>query len=302
MKLLDIEIKCSGRSDRVEIFPLWDMHIGKSNCNETALRKWISEVIKRDKMPHRHVRVLLGGDVLNAVSPKDLKRFDFSDIAEWLLEGDKEQIKDNLSNTTIKEVGRATKILTPVKHLILGAIEGNHEKTIRKRTNTDIQKMFCDKLEIPNLSDEVLIRFKFIRGGYATSSIIINARHGYGAGRSIGAEPTKLDNMRDEWEIADVCISGHTHTFCIVSPKPVAWIPSRGKLPAELLWKHRFALNPGCWLESHSIGRGTYESNSCYPARALMTAKIVIWPFYDQYVGGREYVMPKIEIRSYPIL
>uniref|UniRef100_A0A6M3J8S4 Putative DNA repair exonuclease n=1 Tax=viral metagenome TaxID=1070528 RepID=A0A6M3J8S4_9ZZZZ len=303
MKLLNVEIECQGRGDRVEIFPLYDMHIGKSNCNELAIRKWIGEVVKRDRMPNRHIRVLLGGDAANAVKPKDTKRFDFTDVADWLLEGDKEEVRDKLSDVASHEVKRITKILDPVKHILLGAIEGNHEKAIRKWYNQDIQKMLCDNLGVPNLSDEVLIRFRFIRNsGKSSSSVIVVARHGYGAGRSVSAEHLKLYAMQAEWEIADICISGHTHTFAYSAPKPVAYVPTRGDLPADLLWRHRFALNPGCWLDSHSVGRGTYESNNCYPARAFMTAKIVIWPFYEQVIGGREYISPKIEIRSYPIL
>jgi len=303
VKLLNVEIECQGRGDRVEIFPLYDMHIGKSNCNELAIRKWIGEVVKRDRMPNRHIRVLLGGDAANAVKPKDTKRFDFTDVADWLLEGDKEEVRDKLSDVASHEVKRITKILDPVKHILLGAIEGNHEKAIRKWYNQDIQKMLCDNLGVPNLSDEVLIRFRFIRNsGKSSSSVIVVARHGYGAGRSVSAEHLKLYAMQAEWEIADICISGHTHTFAYSAPKPVAYVPTRGDLPADLLWRHRFALNPGCWLDSHSVGRGTYESNNCYPARAFMTAKIVIWPFYEQVIGGREYISPKIEIRSYPIL
>ena len=302
MQLLDIEIKCDGRGDRVEIFPLFDIHMGKHNCNEPALKKEVAEIVKRDAMPGRHVRVLLGGDALNAVNPNDIKRFDFSDVADWLLTGKVEEVKDKLSNMTTQEVKRVAKILGPIKHLILGALEGNHEKVIRKRINQDIQTELCEKLGIPNLSDETLIRFRFNRGFGAASSIIVVARHGYGSGRSAGAEAIKLKAMLDEWICADVCISGHTHTFCVLAPQPAAGVPRKGKMPTDLIWKHRFALNPGCWLDSHSIGRGTYESNSCYPARAFMTAKIVVWPFYEQFIGGRQYISPKIEIRSYPIL
>ena len=285
----------------MEIFPLWDIHIGKHNCNELALKKEVAEIVKRDAMPERHVRVLLGGDVLNAVSPSDIKRFDFSDVAEWLLSGKVADIKDNLSNMATQEIKRVVEILKPIKHLIVGALEGNHEKALRKRVNQDVQTALCKKLQISDLSDEALLRFRFNRR-VGTSSIIIVARHGYGGGRSAGAEPMKLKAMLDEWGCADVCLSGHTHTFCVLPPQPMAGIPAKGGIPSDLIWKHRFALNPGCWLDSHSIGRGTYESNGCYPARAFMTAKIVVWPFYRQYIGGKEYVSPKIEIRSYPIL
>lgn len=304
MKLMDVEIDCNGRGDRVEIFPLWDIHFGKANCNETALRKWIGEVVKRDRdMPDRHIRVLLGGDVCNAVSPKDIKRFDFSDVAGWLLQGETlEEIRNKLSDMPMQEVNRAAKFFEPVKHIIIGALEGNHEKTIRKRYNVDIQTALCEKLGVENLTDSVLLRLKFKRQGNFKSTITILARHGYGSGRSKSAETLKLDAMMNEWEIADVCISGHTHTFCDVAPKPVAWIPMKGAMPGKLLWRHRFALNPGCWLDSHAIGRGTYESNGCYPARAMMTSKIVIWPFYEQTAFGRGFTSPKVEVRNYPIL
>lgn len=302
MRLLDYEIECNGRSDRFELFLLWDIHFGKSNCNEVSLKKWITEVVKRDKMEDRHARILLGGDVCNAINPKDIKRFDFSDIADWLLKGKPERVKDNLSNMTKLEADRASKILKPVRHLIIGALEGNHEKTIRKRFNYDIQLELCEKLGVPNLSDCALIRFRFRRSSGAVSSIIVVARHGYGGGRGKAAEVLKLAAMQDEWEMADVCISGHTHTFCPAAPKAVAWVPAKGDMPGELLWKHRFALNPGCWLDSHAIGRGTYESNGCYPARSMMTAKVVVWPFYRQIINGRDFTNPKIEVRSYPIL
>lgn len=301
MKLFEIEIPCKSRSDRVEIFPFFDMHVGKANCNEGAIKKQVQEIKKRTQMPNRHILTLLGGDAANSVSPSDRKRFDFSDIADWVVKGSAEEIKDALADLPNREIKRIVELLGPIKETIIGAIEGNHEKSLRKYHNMDVQERLCEKLGCPNLTDEALIRFRFKRpGGTTTASIYI--RHGYGAGRGAGAEPNKLQNMLDEWECADVCLSGHTHTFCVLPPKPVGILPTKGQLPDSLLWKHRFAANPGCWLDSHSIGRGSYESGACYPARAFMTCKIVIWPFFDQYVGGREFATPKIELRSYPIL
>jgi hypothetical protein len=302
MEILDTTIECGGRGDRVELFPFFDMHIGKDNCNELALKKQIQEIIKRDEMTNRHVRILLGGDSVNAVSPADRKRFDFSDVADWVLEGNKKAIKDALADMPKREIKRVELLFNPVKTLILGALEGNHEKSLRKYHNMDVQTDLCERLGCPNLSDEALIRLRFKRKAGGSTTVVIYMRHGYGGGRKAGAEPSKLYDMLAEWECADVCLSGHTHTFCVLAPKAVATIPSRGKAPEGLIWKHRFAVNPGCWLNSHHLGRGTYESQSCYPARAFMTSKIVIWPFFDQYVHGRAFASPKIEIRSYPIL
>jgi len=305
MRIIEEVIECAGRSDRVEIFPFYDMHVGKSNCNEIAIKKQVQEVRNRVKKPGRHIRVLLGGDAANSISPSDRKRFDFSDVADWLVQGSPEEVKDALADLPNREIKRIIEILGPIKEQIIGALEGNHEKSLRKYHNMDVQERLCEKLGCKNLSDEALIRLRFKRPTgrtNATTTAIIYLRHGYGAGRSVGAEPSKLAAMLNEWECADVCLSGHTHTFEDFGPKAVATIPQRGVLPTGLLWRHRFALNPGCWLDSHSIGRGTYDSQACYPARAFMTAKIVIWPFYSPYIEGREFSCPKIEIRKYPIL
>lgn len=302
MKILDVEINCRGRGDRVELFPFFDMHVGKANCNEKAIQKQVQEVVRRADIPNRHIRVLLGGDAANAISSNDRKRFDFSDIADWVVKGKPEDIKDALADLPRREIERIDKLLSPIRSLITGALEGNHEKSLRKFHNMDVQMALCDKLGCTNLTDEALLRFRFIRPGGQTTSCVLYMRHGYGAGRSVGAEPSKLAFMLAEWECADVCLSGHSHTFCVLPPKAVAYIPTRGDVAEGLLWKHRFAANPGCWLDSHTVGRGSYESGACYPARAFMTCKIVIWPFFEQTSGGRAFVSPKIEIRSYPIL
>jgi len=301
MRIIEEFIECESRTDRVEIFPFFDTHIGKANCNEGAIRKQVQEIQKRQDMPKRHIRTVLGGDILNSISPSDRKRFDFSDIADWLVKGSAEEIKDALADLPNREIKRAKMLLGPIKSTIIGALEGNHEKSLRKYHNMDVQDRLCEVLECPNLSDEAIIRFRFRRLKGTVTAVTLYLRHGYGAGRSVGAEPNKLATMLAEWECADVCLSGHSHTFFVLPPKPVATLPTN-KGYGELLWKHRWAVNPGCWLDSHSIGRGSYESGACYPARAFMTCKIVIWPFFAQYIHGREIPGPKVEIRSYPIL
>ena len=302
MRIIEVEIKCRSRSDRFELFPFFDLHVGKANCNENAIKKQISEILRKGEMPGRHVRVLLGGDALNSVSPSDRKRFDFSDVADWILSGTKEQIKDNLAALPSREIRRTASLLRPIKDYIVGALEGNHEKSLRKYHNMDVQEELCEKLGCPNLSDEALVRFKFKRPHGGTTSIVVYLRHGYGGGRKAGAEPSKLYDMLAEWECADICLSGHTHTFDILPPKAVAILSTRGKSGVGLAWKHRYAANPGSWLDSHSIGRGSYESGACYPARAFMTCKIVVWPFFKQYINGQEISSPKIELRNYTIL
>lgn len=306
MYLLDHTIQLKSRSDRVEIFSFFDCHIGKKNCYETGISKVIEEIKKHSKMSDRWVRVLLGGDQMNAINMSDTKRFDFGELADWFFDSDAETIRERIGNLVEQEVKHAVGIFEPIQSLILGALIGNHEKTMKTHQNVNVHSAFCERLRIIDLTDEALLRFKFWipcgkkRG--LSSCVKLYLRHGYGAGRSAGAEPSKLTALLAEWEDADVCLSGHSHTFCIIPPKPVLYVPNRGRLPKELFQKYRYAANPGCWLKSHSSGASTYESMACYPARPMMTLKIVIWPFWNTKRMGEDIQRPKIELREYPIL
>ncbi len=302
MKLIHKDIICKSRQDRFELFPFGDIHVGKRNCDEGAIRKQVAEVLKRSKMPNRIVMAIFGGDQANAISPSDIRRFDFNELADWFVESDAEKTREMLSDMANQEVNRLVDIFSPIKHLIIGAVKGNHEDMMRKRQNVNIHKALCDRLEIDDLTDEAFIRLKFVRADVAASIVKIYIRHGYGGGRTAGAEPCKLARMLDEWENADVCLTGHSHTYCIAPPKPVLYVPNRAELPKALLTRYRFAANWGCWLLSHLAGEGSYESSACYPARPMMTVKVVVWPFWRYFADGREFTRPKIELREYPIL
>lgn len=306
MYLLDKTIECGSRSDRIEIFPFYDCHIGKRNCAEDKIIAQRGEILKRSKMPNRHVLVLFGGDACDVIKPQDI-RFDFNDLPDWLLSGDATDIREKLNDIAKAQVIHAANIFKPIQPFILGSIEANHDKCVRKRYNTDTHSDFCKMLGVQSMTDEAIIRLSFIRrpGGKPVRSVVkIYMRHGYGGGRTAGVEPNKIARMMGDGVAADcdVCLTGHTHTYCNPEPIPVMYIPDRGKLPARLPTRYRFGLNPGCWLYSHLVGPGSYESAACYPTRAMMTCKIVIWPFWTQMIAGQSLERPKIELREYPIL
>lgn len=302
MRLIDYELQLRHERDRVEIYPLGDIHFGKRNCAEKMIAEELKEILRRSKMKDRQVRILLGGDVLNEIVPSDVRRFDFHDMADWLVQGSPAEVRSKLSNLPLEELEHAVEVLDPVKHLIIGGISGNHEDYIRRKFHVDVHERLCDRLGILNMSDEAAIRMRFSRPNDASTNggrvVFIYLRHGYGGGRSPGAEPKKIDDMISEWSSMDVCLTGHTHTFCIAPPRASLYLPKKGLLPKQLMLRYRWGGNWGSWLYSHHSGEGSYESRAAYPARPFMTFKIVIWPFYK--VGRRE--VPKIELRNYPIL
>ena len=293
MRLIDRLINCSSRDNETTLYPLYDIHVGARTTAETLLRKHI-KTIAADP----NALVILGGDILDAIKPQDGKRFDMDTFPDWLLEGDATTTRERLNDILSQQLNRTVNILQPIEGKIIGAICGNHEFTVQKYYNENVQAALCRRLQCEDLTDESLIRLRF-KCSSKMVTVIIYARHGWGSSRTESAEAMKLRAMRSEWEVADVSLTGHTHLALVLPPKPILEIPRSGKLPDETIVRHRWAANPGCWLFSHSVGASSYVSRSCYEARPMMTCKIVIHPYgYRICKGGNDITRPHIEIRS----
>ena len=300
MKIIHRDIIVPERNGEVEIYPLGDLHIGYRACCEKLLKKTVSEIASK-----RNAYWIGGGDYLDAIKPSDAKRFDMDTLPDWMLEGEAETIRKRLNDVLTQQKERCKDILLPIKNKCLGLIEGNHEFSIRKYHNENVHNELCNKLETEDLTDEALIRINFkhkIKGKSSTNTIsrvvILYICHGHGGGRTAGAEPNHLSRMLLEWEIADICFRGHSHTFQILPPKPVLEIPKSGQIPDECTCRYRWAANWGCWTLQHAVGPSTYASRACYPARPMLTCKAVIKPFYRKHTGNKEYQTPLTEIRS----
>ena len=295
MELIDREVKCSSRSDVFEFYLIGDVHLGARNCAESPLRRTIKEILE-----NRNTFWIGGGDLVDCISPQDTKRFEIDILPDWMLDGDAITTREQLNDVLDQQFQRMVEILKPTGSKCIGLIEGNHEHAIRKYYNTNIHRAVCEKIGSKDLTDEAVIRLTFKRP-HGAAVVVLYIRHGWGSGRTYGAEPNRLGRMLDEWETADVCLSGHSHNFHIMPPKPVMGIPRKGKLPKELTQKYRWAANWGCWLYSHAAGPSSYASRACYPARPMLTAKVVIKPFTSKYIVGQEIQIPHIEIRAITI-
>jgi len=306
MILHDEVIDVQSKKDRVEFFVFGDCHIGARNCAEKPMRKQVQEILRHASKPNTHVRVFFGGDICDYVKPGDIKRFNIGVLADWLVSGTPDEIRKRLSNVCNHQLRRALSIFKPLKPYSMGAIEGNHEYSITHYSNFDMHTAFCEGMGIPDWTDECFSRIKFrlVQGKGTPKSRVVKlyAQHGMGGGRTAGAEPNHLQRLVTEWEDADVVMRGHSHTFHKLPPKSVLFVPNGGRMPDELRQRNRYAANWGCWKYSHSVGPSSYESRAAYPARAMVTLKLVVWPFWHTSRNGQELDQPKIELREYSIL
>jgi len=275
MQIIDKEIEIKSDKDVFFLFPIGDVHLGAFNCAENHFRAYVDYIKEKD-----NAFWIGGGDYTNAITPMDSRRFSHSELANWIFTGDAMNIKERLMDIAKQEQERFIEIVEPIKDKCLGLIEGNHEYDIMHHTSGGYHYVMCDKLGVPNLTDCSFIRLRFHnKERNSGTSVILLILHGWGGGRTPGAEPNHLARLM-QWGDADIVMRGHSHTFRIEPPTPRLYIPRKGALPDECLERDIRAGNWGCWLKSYAAGPSTYDSRANYPARPLQAMEIKIKPVH----------------------
>ena len=125
----------------ITIYPISDVHLGSLEHNKEEWEKFV-EVLQSE--PNSYV--ILGGDLLNNATKSSV-----SNVYE-----------DVLRPMEQKEV--MTKYLEPIKHKILCAVSGNHERRSKKEVDSDpIYDIMC-KLNLEELYRENMAFMKIMIG------------------------------------------------------------------------------------------------------------------------------------------
>lgn len=289
MNMVEKRIEAKSKADVFYVYPIGDPHIGAFNCAESHLRAFVDYI---KNQPHSYW--FGGGDYCNAITPSDVNRYDVRALADWIFTGKAMNIKEALLDIAKQERERFCKIVEPIKDKCLGLIEGNHEYQLMNRSHNGHHYIMCDELGVPNLTDCAFIRLNFKIPKGSGRSVIFFVLHGWGGGRTPGAEPNHL--MRaGQIADADVILRGHSHTFRIEPSEPHLYIPSSGSLPDECYQREVFKGNWGCWVKSFAKGPSTYDSRANYPARPLKAIEVKIKPnhCFNVRVLGKKVVQTK---------
>jgi predicted phosphodiesterase len=276
MQTKNVDIQLNSQKDTFNLYVIGDVHIGAYNCAERHFRKFVKYI---ENQPNAYW--IGGGDYCNCITPKDLKRFDFQGLADWLLSGSAADIKEQMQDISKQERDRFCSIVEPIKDRCLGLIEGNHEQKFMQHNNNGHHYLMCDQLGVDNLTDCAFVRLAFRGKSGGGKSITVFIMHGMGGGRTAGAEPNHLARLA-HFADADIILRGHSHTFRIEPPEIRLCIPTQGKLPEECLEKSIRKANWGCWLKSYKSGPSTYDSRAAYPPRPLVPLEINIKPRHGE--------------------
>lgn len=110
-----------------------------------------------------------------------------------------------------EQVKQAYDILEPYASRIIGLGEGNHERVLTDRCNTNPTKRLCEKLGCTYLGYtwmcSLLLRETDGRG----RTVVLYGNHGWGGGtRTEGGDLTKYAKIMSAYE-SDIYLFGHTH-------------------------------------------------------------------------------------------
>jgi hypothetical protein len=177
-------ITASNISDWINIYFISDVHYGNRGCNIAALKKTIQQ-IKDDKRGH-----WIGtGDIYDAITWKD-KRYD-------------PEVQDNsYADELVKD---AYKLFEPIQSKCLALGDGNHEDKYRTMNGISLIGMLADKMETTYYGYSCLMKVLVNR-----QSLIYFIHHGYGGGRSQGAQIKKCEDAM-KIAYAHFYIISHVH-------------------------------------------------------------------------------------------
>lgn len=203
MRLITRRTVYESRSDTFTLIPIGDVHLGNLHADERTLR----QIVRRIEADEHAYWIGLG-DYCEFINMRD-PRFDPRELVGWLMNG------ESLADIGRAESARFAEILKPVAHRCLGLVEGNHEATILRHSETDVYSVIVEALADPQhehrLDHRGMVMWRFTRAGGSTWTMTILASHGSGGGQSAGAVSNRLRNLVDMVDGVDLVLMGHMH-------------------------------------------------------------------------------------------
>jgi hypothetical protein len=231
-----------------------DIHDGTVHCVEDDVSSKFVEIGKDNNA------FWIGtGDYGEFILPHD-KRFDISQLSipKWV-----EQ--DNIAECQRKHI---VNLFKPYKEKCIGLLYGNHEESIRKFNNNNIQKNICDDLGVDNLGFSCFLRLFFRREKSNETHLFTGVlTHGRSGAITKGAKLMALRRFMDDFE-GDFYAYAHTHDI-IIDSRPYL-TASRGFNEGRIKDREAVGAMTGCWFRTYTQGViASYGETKVYPPTTL---------------------------------
>ena len=244
---------------------MFDVHCGHKDCDLLAFKKFMAE--SDDK-----TYFIGGGDLIDAIIAKDIRRYRKSDDAT---KGD--AVID-------EQLDIIYDILKPYSKRIIGLAAGNHEDSILKYCGTDPTSRLCkmlsdDTYTVKYLGYSCLVKLIFHENNGRGRSVVIREHHGWGGGsRTRGADITKYEKDMGKWD-ADIYLYGHVHK------KQTDKMPRLGMAGKTLIAKPQLLCICGTFEKTYSNTTDpTYAETKGFPPTEIGGVTINIKPLSHGWV------------------
>ena len=264
-------IKAKVPKNSVNIYALGDLHGGGMTFKENQCRKHIAKIAREP-----NARVILMGDLIEAITPTD-PRFMIGTT-------------NSMHADPIAQANFIVDLLYPIRHKILGVLEGNHERKIRGFGNIT-KDIICKNLKVPYGTYTAIFNIN--------DSFEIFAWHGAGISRfKAGERRQRKTNslialkrkLVDLYGSALVMLMRHIHRLQVLEPDQELYLEMAGDELKEgytntpiqskgLGYIHpdaRWYASTGCFRGLYQMGESGYEETFGLDPTELGYIKIVI--------------------------
>lgn len=226
------------RGTDLNVLFLNDLHIGSEAADLDLLKRAVEFADKnRD-----NTRILLNGDLIEGVT-----KLSKGEIFTQRM-------------TPKEQADYVVDILEPVKDLIDGVTEGNHDYRIMKETSIDVVEMICRYLGI---KDKYLGLRGIVGFNVGGNFYSVDMHHGTGGGSTVAAVE---NNMKRLWKSdSDVMYCGHWHKEFAKPVKRFAIDHIKGEVREDKRWM--ICGNTIVNTADYAI-RGGYEEG--FPSQAIV--------------------------------
>lgn len=202
--LNDFDMIVHNFQDKIDIYPIADVHLGAMEHAEPEWQAFIK------KVQNENAYVILDGDLINngVRTCKFVNPFD-----------------ETLRPREAKR--RMAEYLDPIKDRILCVVTGNHERRTYKDDDQDLTYDICSKLDIEHLYRENIAYMKIGIGkrpnsGKAKVAYMFAVTHGSGGGIYTGAAVNRNERFGNVIDGLDCLVVGHVHKGFITKPAKIS--------------------------------------------------------------------------------
>lgn len=245
------DVLFKSRTDRMRLWFIGDIHDG-ARGSDTEMVQRVVKAIAGDPLA-RWVSV---GDLVDAVTILDEKRFEGRCLADWIT-------KDHLTNLPLNQADHVIDLLSPIAPKCLGLVSGNHEETQVRKHNVDLTAYIAGRLRAPYLLYEGMIPLRIKRAKDHSFRVRVVILHGHTMSRTLGAKANALERATDIFEGVDVVGMGHCHTKLSIPVERISF----DNLDRRVVASKTLGIMTGSFLKGYMEGSPSYvEKAALRPA------------------------------------